>query len=87
MYTHREGIWLKLQSEKFIGEGEAAPLSGFNRETLKEVHYALEGFHQAIDGEDLEMDELFSLIEVHSQNIPSINENSSSISKSSPSIA
>ena len=71
-YTHREGIWLKLQSEKFTGVGEAAPLSGFNRETLKEVHYALEGFHQAIDGEDFEMDELFSLIEVHSQNIPSM---------------
>ena len=71
-YTHREGIWLKLQSEKFMGVGEAAPLSGFNRETLKEVHYALEGFHQAIDGEDFEMDELFLLIEVHSQNIPSM---------------
>ena len=71
-YTHREGIWLKLQSEKFTGVGEAAPLSGFNRETLKEVHYALEGFHQAIDGEDFEMDELFLLIEVHSQNTPSV---------------
>ena len=71
-YTHREGIWLKLQSEKFTGFGEAAPLSGFSRETLKEVHYALEGFHQAIEGENFESDELFSLIEVHSQNIPSV---------------
>jgi o-succinylbenzoate synthase len=71
-YTHREGIWLKLQSEKFIGFGEAAPLLGFSRETLKEVHYALEGFHQAIEGENFESEELFSLIEVHSQNIPSV---------------
>ena len=71
-YTHREGIWLKLQSKKFTGEGEAAPLSGFNRETLKEVHYALEGFHQATEGENFESDELFSLIEIHSQNIPSV---------------
>ena len=71
-YTNREGIWLKLQSEKFTGFGEAAPLSGFSRETLKEVHYALEGFHHAIEGENFVSDELFSLIEVHSQNIPSV---------------
>ena len=71
-YTHREGIWLKLQSEKFTGVGEAAPLSGFNRETLKEVHYALEGFHQAIDREDLDREELFLLLEIHSQNTPSV---------------
>jgi len=71
-YTHREGIWLKLQSEKFMGFGEAAPLSGFSRETLKEVHYALEGFHHTIEGGNFESEELFSLIEVHSQNIPSV---------------
>ena len=71
-YTHREGIWLKIQSEEFTGFGEAAPLLGFSRETLKEVHYALEGFNQAIEGESFENEELFSLIEVHSQNIPSV---------------
>ena len=72
IYSHREGFWLKIQSGKFTGFGEAAPLSGFSRETLREVHYALEGFHQAIDGENFESDELFSLIEAHSQNIPSV---------------
>ena len=71
-YTHREGVWIKLKCANFTGVGEASPLLGFNRETLKEVHYALEGFHQAIDGEDFEMEGLFSLIEVHSQNIPSM---------------
>ena len=71
-YTHREGIWLKLRSEKFTGFGEAAPLLGFSKETLKEVHYALEGFHQAIEGENIECDELLSLIKVHSINIPSV---------------
>ena len=71
-YTHREGIWLKIQSEEFTGFGEAAPLLGFSRETLKEVHYALEGFNQAIEGENFDSDELFSLIEVHSHNIPSV---------------
>ena len=71
-YTHREGIWLQLQSENYTGVGEAAPLGGFSRETLKEVHYALEGFHQAVEGEDFEIDELISLIEVHSQNTPSV---------------
>ena len=71
-YTHREGIWLQLQSENYTGVGEAAPLDGFSRETLKEVHYALEGFHQAVKGEDFEIDEVISLIEVHSQNTPSV---------------
>ena len=70
-YTHREGVWLQLKSGELTGVGEAAPLEGFNLETLKEVHYALEGFHQAVDGEDCEIDELFSLIEVHTEDTPS----------------
>ena len=70
-YTHREGVWLQLKSGELTGVGEAAPLEGFNLETLKEVHYALEGFHQAVDGEDFEIDELFSLIEVHTEDTPS----------------
>ena len=70
-YTHREGVWLQLKSGELTGVGEAAPLEGFNPETLKEVHYALEGFHQAVDREDFEIDELFSLIEVHTEDTPS----------------
>ena len=70
-YTHREGVWLQLKSGELTGVGEAAPLEGFNLETLKEVHYALEGFHQAVDGEDFEIDELFRLIEVHTEDTPS----------------
>ena len=70
-YTHREGVWLQLKSGELTGVGEAAPLEGFNPETLKEVHYALEGFHQAVDGEDFEIDELFSMIEVHTEDTPS----------------
>ena len=52
--------------------GEASPLPGFSTETLKEVRYALEGFHQAIDREDLDREELFLLLEIHSQNTPSV---------------
>ena len=51
-YTHREGVWIKLKCANFTGVGEASPLPGFSTETLKEVRYALEGFHQAIYGED-----------------------------------
>ncbi len=71
-YTHREGVWLQLKCANFTGVGEAAPLPGFSTETLKEVHYALEGYHQAIDGEDLDREELFLLINIHSQNTPSV---------------
>ncbi|MBC8256688.1 MAG: o-succinylbenzoate synthase [Candidatus Marinimicrobia bacterium] len=71
-YTHREGVWVQLNYANFAGVGEASPLPGFSTETLKEVHYALEGFHQAIDGEDLDCEELFLLIGIHSQNTPSV---------------
>ena len=71
-YTHREGVWIKLKCANFTGVGEASPLLGFSTETLKEVRYALEGFHQAIDREDLDREELFLLLEIHSQNTPSV---------------
>ena len=61
-----------MKWDNFTGAGEASPLPGFSTETLKEVHYALEGFHQAINGEDLDREELFLLIEIHSQNTPSV---------------
>ena len=70
-YTHREGIWLKVQWQGFIGNGEAAPLLNFSRENLKEIHYALEGFHKAIEGENYDFEELQVLIEVHTQDLPS----------------
>ena len=71
-YIHREGVWIKLKCANFTGVGEASPLPGFSTETLKEVRYALEGFHQAIDREDLDREELFLLLEIHSQNTPSV---------------
>ena len=71
-YSHREGVWIQMKWDNFTGVGEASPLPGFSTETLKEVHYALEGFHQAINGEDLDREELFLLIEIHSQNTPSV---------------
>ena len=71
IYTHREGVWLNLKWGNYYGCGEAAPLTGFSNEVLKEVHYALEGFHQAIEGETFEKEELLSLSEIHTQGNPS----------------
>ena len=70
-YIHREGVWLQLQWEDYIGVGEAAPLEGFSRENVKEVHYALEGFHQAIEGESFDRENLLSLVHIHTEDIPS----------------
>ncbi|SVC74980.1 uncharacterized protein METZ01_LOCUS327834, partial [marine metagenome] len=70
-YSHREGIWLNLKRDNLSGWGEAAPLPGFSNEYLKEIHYALEGFHQAIDGESVEKEELLSLAELHTEGNPS----------------
>ncbi len=69
--THREGYWITLSDGSVRGIGEAAPLPGFSKETLQEVRYALEGFHQAAEGEYYDRDELLSLIQVHTEEIPS----------------
>ena len=53
-----------MKCANFTGVGEASPLPGFSTETLKEVRYALEGFHQAIDREDLDREELFLLLDL-----------------------
>jgi o-succinylbenzoate synthase len=70
-YSHREGVWLNLKWENISGWGEAAPLPGFSNEYLQEVHYVLEGFHQAIDEENIEKEELLAMAEVHTQGYPS----------------
>ena len=70
-YIHREGVWLQLQWEDNTGVGEAAPLEGFSQENVKEVQYALEGFHQAIDGVSFDSDDLLSLVNIHTEGIPS----------------
>ena len=71
-YAHRDGVWLKMKWKNLSGFGEAAPLPGFSKENLNEVHYALEGFHQVIKNEEMDEEELFKLVEVHSQNQPSV---------------
>ena len=70
-YTHRQGVWLKLKWGNLFGNGEAAPLHGFSCESLKEVHYALEGFHQAMDGENYDNEDIQSLINIHTERVPS----------------
>ena len=70
-YANREGVWLQLKNEDYTGIGEAAPLEGFSRESIKEVHYALEGFHQAIDGESFDSEDLLALVSIHTEDIPS----------------
>ena len=46
-YAHRDGVWLKMKWENLSGFGEAAPLPGFSKESLKEVNYSLESFHHS----------------------------------------
>ena len=70
-YSQREGVWLQIRYEDYTGVGEAAPLEGFSQENVKEVHYALEGFHQAIDGESFDSDDLLSLVNIYTEGIPS----------------
>ena len=71
IYSHREGLWLNIKWEDCSGWGEAAPLIGFSQESLKSIHYALEGFHHLITGETFEKEELISLVEIHFKENPS----------------
>ena len=50
-YIHRDGVWLNLKWENYSGWGEAAPLTGFSKEVLKEVSSIYQG--ETIIAEDL----------------------------------
>ena len=70
-HISRNGVWIKIKSKNNFGWGDAAPLTGFSRENLQEVHYALEGFHQAIIDDNYDIEELFTLIKIHTEDCPS----------------
>ena len=62
-----------IDSDNYIGYGEASPLPVFNEETFEMAGYALEGFKLAVSNlsDDFEIEEILILINIHTQNIPS----------------
>jgi len=70
-YDNREGLWLKIESENFMGFGEAAPLPMFSKESLPEVYHVFEGFFHAVKDEEIDEEELLLLTEVHCRESPS----------------
>jgi len=70
-YDHREGFWLEIMSEDYVGYGEASPLLGFSMESLHEVYYVFKGFFHAVKNEDVDEEELLLLAEVHCSDCPS----------------
>ena len=71
-FEHREGVWVTVENESLVGIGEAAPLPGFSEENLQDVNYAIEGFKYAVQNEDIDLEELFTLIAIHSEGVPSV---------------
>ena len=57
----------------FIGYGEASPIHPFNNESFEESGYCIEGFKLALRNinDDISLDELIILSNVHSLNAPS----------------
>ena len=70
-YNEREGFWLEIKSENCCGYGEAAPLSGFSKENLHEIYYAFQGFFHAVKNEQIDLEELLLLAEIHCLGCPS----------------
>ncbi len=70
-YENREGLWLKIESENFMGFGEASPLPMFSKESISEVYHVFEGFFHAVKDEEIDEEELLLLAEVHCQGCPS----------------
>ncbi len=69
---NRDGFYVHINTDIGEGVGEAAPLQGFNTESLKELSYAFEGFNLDILEIDIEsFDEVVSLISLHFENLPS----------------
>jgi len=77
-FTHniRDSWILKItDNEGFVGYGEASPLFPFNNESFEESGYCIEGFKLALSNinDDISLDELIILSDVHSLNAPSAN--------------
>tara|TARA_B100000029_G_scaffold509358_1_gene598373 strand:+ start:1753 stop:2778 length:1026 start_codon:yes stop_codon:yes gene_type:complete len=77
-FTHniRSSWIIKItDNHGFIGYGEASPLPQFNTESLEQSGYCLEGFKLALKdiNEDISLDELLILSNVHTLNVPSAN--------------
>ena len=77
-FTHniRDSWILKItDNEGFVGYGEASPLFPFNNESFEESGYCIEGFKLALSNinDDISLDELIILSNVHSLNAPSAN--------------
>ena len=75
-FTHniRNSWILKItDNEGFVGYGEASPLYPFNNESFEESGYCIEGFKLALSNinDDISLDELIILSNVHSLNAPS----------------
>ena len=70
-YTNRQGLWLKVYFEDYVGYGEVAPMEGFNNETIKDTYYSLEGFKCAVENEFYDKEDLLSLIHIHTCDVPS----------------
>lgn len=71
---NKRDSWIIKITEKdgTIGYGEASPLAGFNNETFDQAGYALEGFKFAVNNlnEDLDLEEILILANVHSLDTP-----------------
>jgi len=65
VYSYREGLIVKIEHNKVIGYGEAAPLPGFSPESIKESAYAIEGFNCVLEGENLSPEDLLDEINLH----------------------
>lgn len=68
----REGLIISIETDEHKGFGEAAPLPGFSPDLIFECRNQIEGFIFALknDHSDIMLDDLLSLVDVHTLDSP-----------------
>ncbi|MBC8214410.1 MAG: o-succinylbenzoate synthase [Candidatus Marinimicrobia bacterium] len=73
-FLRREGFIISLRTNEFVGYGEIAPLPGFSSETKQHCLDAIEKIQNSISQTEIDftINELFEIVDNHSNNIPSV---------------
>lgn len=72
-YNNQKGVIVTIETNNFIGKGEAVILKGFTHYTLQEIIWSMESFLSAIEkNEDYLLDELLMTVKIHCSETPTL---------------
>ena len=72
-YNNQKGVIVTIETNNFIGKGEAVILKGFTHYTLQEIIWSMESFLSAIEkNENYLLDELLMTVKIHCSETPTL---------------